>query len=198
MIKYENGQEKYIGATFYEWEENFYNDSDFYALVWDEEEQVLKTLRVGSTRFAGGEHVVCDATEESKEKALAYLNSLVSKEAIRVATFKNYKNSIQFGDDVIIVGGRKVPVNTTGRVGGIYNNPYDPENHKVKLELASGEVVYTYKNNIQRVLHEADHKAIEEQMKETTVQRVCDPKTVKSFNLQGFQPVREMPKWYQN
>ncbi len=55
----------YIGATLTDREENWHDDSDFYAIVWDEAEQTTRRVEWGTTRFAmTGCSCRCDATPE--------------------------------------------------------------------------------------------------------------------------------------
>ena len=49
-----NGKEIYKGCVISLWERNGYNDSDFYASVWDEETKSIKEYEYDTTRFAGG------------------------------------------------------------------------------------------------------------------------------------------------
>lgn len=61
---------EYEGAVLGEWERNGYNDSDFLAAVWDEDEQKVKTIEWGTTRFPTYHNrCVVDATDEVKAKA---------------------------------------------------------------------------------------------------------------------------------
>lgn len=61
---------KYEGAVLGEWENNGYNDSDFKAAVWNEEDQKVEVIEWGTTRFPTY-HNGCkvDATDEVRAKA---------------------------------------------------------------------------------------------------------------------------------
>lgn len=64
---------KYVGAVLETRERNGYDDSDFYAVVWDEAEQRVKEVEYGSTRFwTYPNYAKVDATDEVKAKARAY------------------------------------------------------------------------------------------------------------------------------
>jgi len=65
--------DRYHGLVIREYERNSYNDSDFYAVVWDEEKQEPRHIQWGTTRawtYACG--CVVDATPEVLEKYNAW------------------------------------------------------------------------------------------------------------------------------
>lgn len=111
--KYESYvKESYVGATLGEYERNGRDDSDFYAIVWDEEKQKVRSFEYNSTRYAGGGNCVVDATPEVLAKAKAYYKPLVA-ENIRKASEIEAKK-IHKGDRVRVVKGRKVKIGTEG------------------------------------------------------------------------------------
>lgn len=61
------------GATLSLREANGYNDSDFYALVWNAEKGAPEEINYDTTRFAGGGSAFVDATDEVKAAYAAYL-----------------------------------------------------------------------------------------------------------------------------
>jgi hypothetical protein len=64
---------QYQGCVLDTYERNGYDDSDFYATVWDEQSQSVKTIEYATTRgwtYCNGASV--DATSEVIEKALQY------------------------------------------------------------------------------------------------------------------------------
>jgi hypothetical protein len=67
-------QESYVGCVLATREENYYDDSDYYAVVWDEEHQRITRIDYDTTRFAGGGSASIDATDEVKEKAAKYIH----------------------------------------------------------------------------------------------------------------------------
>ena len=94
----------YDGAVLATRERNYYNDSDFYAIVWDEEKQVVKSVEYATTRFGGGGDAGVDATPEVIEKAKAYFAPLIAKNTIdadqagyekRVKEFKTFHTGTQ-------------------------------------------------------------------------------------------------------
>lgn len=46
----ETNEETYFGCVMELGEHNYYDDSDFYAIVWDEEEQTFKSVEYATTR----------------------------------------------------------------------------------------------------------------------------------------------------
>lgn len=64
MAIYKNGVESYKGCVLAEYENNGYNDSDFYAIVWDYETSRLKSIMFGTTRAGGDWGCSVDATPE--------------------------------------------------------------------------------------------------------------------------------------
>jgi hypothetical protein len=64
MAIFNNGVESYKGCVLAEYEDNGYNDSDFYAIVWDYENNRLKSVLFGTTRAGGNWGCSVDATPE--------------------------------------------------------------------------------------------------------------------------------------
>jgi len=64
MAIYMNGVESYKGCVLAEYENNGYNDSDFFAVVWDYETSSLKSVMFGTTRAGGNWGCSIDATPE--------------------------------------------------------------------------------------------------------------------------------------
>jgi len=88
-IDFQNGKqyggevtEEYKGAVLATREKNYYDDSDFYAVVWDEESQRVKSVNYASTRYGGGGDATVDATPEVLEKAKAFLAPIITRAAI--------------------------------------------------------------------------------------------------------------------
>lgn len=66
-------QISYEGCVLETRERNLYDDSDFYALVWDETEQRVKSVEYATTRgWTYPNHADVDATPEVRAKAEAY------------------------------------------------------------------------------------------------------------------------------
>tara|TARA_B100001057_G_scaffold279643_1_gene280006 strand:- start:426 stop:1046 length:621 start_codon:yes stop_codon:yes gene_type:complete len=80
-------KETYVGRVLETYEENGYNDSDFYAIVWDDETESILHKQFATTRFySNGYGAKIDATPEIIEKATAerktrFLKSAIEKDA---------------------------------------------------------------------------------------------------------------------
>jgi len=77
---YENGKEtgtrvEYAGCVLATRERNYYDDSDFYAVVWDEATQNIKEVEYDTTRCGGGGTADVDATPEVCAKVEAVLKA---------------------------------------------------------------------------------------------------------------------------
>ena len=135
----------YNGCVLNIWEHSGAWDSDFYADVWDEKTKKVITIEYGTTRFACNSYAEVDITKNNYIKAMKYLTRLKYFNII-----KKDKDTIKQGDEVEVVKGRKVKIGTKGKVIGIYNNPYQRYNNKIRLLLSNDEKVYTYENNLKK------------------------------------------------
>ena len=134
----------YEGAVLYKGERNYHDDSDYYALVWDESEGVGKIVEYDTTRYAGGGTAKVDATDEVREKYATYMfpkikesviNSLVA-DATEVSKYK----------EVEVIRGRKLPIGTVGIVFWRGSTRYG---ESVGIELPNGERVFTSLINVE-------------------------------------------------
>lgn len=73
----------YVGAVLDTYEVNGYDDSDWYAIVWDDEKKIVTTVRYDTTAFASMGRADVDATEESKRKATAYATKVIYDNLIK-------------------------------------------------------------------------------------------------------------------
>lgn len=107
-----NNEIVYKEAVLADREENHYDDSDFYAVVWDEDGQKCKRVDYNTTRFAGGGGCLVDATEEVKQKAQKWLENYWFDRLL----YRAKENSIipDVGKRVRVVKGRKVSHGTEG------------------------------------------------------------------------------------
>jgi hypothetical protein len=66
-------EESYTGCVLKTGEHNYYDDSDFYALVWNEEKQRVVEIQYATTRgWTYHNTAVVDATDEVRAKAAAW------------------------------------------------------------------------------------------------------------------------------
>ena len=150
------------GAVLETRERNGYDDSDFYAVVWDEAEGKVRTVEYASTRFwtyHNGAKV--DATDEAKAKAAAWIvehrGPLYARYAVEDA--EAAARELVKGCRARVVKGRKVPVGTEGVVIWMGNGNWGP---RVGIKDAAGEAHWTAADNVERIDAEpVDAEAIE-------------------------------------
>lgn len=139
----------YVGAVLATGEMNGYDDSDFYAIVWDEAEGRVKRITYGTTRFwtyPNNAHV--DATPEVMEKAARYLAKGLLAQAVgeaKAIARRVLTASPSLGEDAVVFKGRKVKKGTVGRVFWSGHGNYGP---RIGLELLNGDKVYTATTNV--------------------------------------------------
>ena len=130
-------KETYVGRVLETYEENGYNDSDFYAVVWDDETNSLIHTQFATTRFySNGYGAKIDATPEIVEKATAERKNRFLKSAIENDEEK--AKTITKGKMVEINRGRK----NRGIIGEVFwvGNPekfsyYAKEHRSVGIKL---------------------------------------------------------------
>jgi hypothetical protein len=82
-----NPIESWTGCVLWTGEHNWHDDSDFYAVVWDEEAGQTREIEYASTRgWTYHNYAVVDASDEVQAKATAYLAKIrAENEAFRRA-----------------------------------------------------------------------------------------------------------------
>lgn len=80
-IKSSSG-ETFIGCVVAKGERNSYDDSDFYAIVWNDDTNRFESHMYASTRFGGGDIVTIDASDELKQKYYDHLEYKYRKERV--------------------------------------------------------------------------------------------------------------------
>ena len=130
-------KETYVGRVLETYEENGYNDSDFYAVVWDDETNSLIHKQFATTRFySNGYGAKIDATPEIIEKATAERKTRFLKSAIEKD--EETAKTVAKGKMVEINRGRK----NRGIIGEVFwvGNPekfsyYAKEHRSVGIKL---------------------------------------------------------------
>jgi hypothetical protein len=130
-------KESYVGRVLETYEENGYNDSDFYAVVWDDETNSLIHKQFATTRFySNGYGAKIDATPEIIEKATAERKTRFLKSAIEKD--EETAKTVAKGKMVEINRGRK----NRGIIGEVFwvGNPekfsyYAKEHRSVGIKL---------------------------------------------------------------
>lgn len=101
-----------LGVT----ENNGYHDSDFFAIVWDNEQNCVRTIEDGTTRaYAPSKYHRPDASIEVLEKARAWWASEIGPKKAKEALLAR-ANAIEIGSIVKVVKGRKIPKGMVGEV----------------------------------------------------------------------------------
>ena len=128
MSIFTNGVESYKGCVLSEYENNGYNDSDFFAIVWDVENQCIKTVMYGTTRGAGSYGCLIDATPEIR--ALAESARQKAEETYQIKKDVQIAKLAEKGKTVVIHGfkrGKKASLNgLQGEVFWVGVNKFAP------------------------------------------------------------------------
>ena len=134
---YGNAVPKYEGCVLSTYEHNGYEDSDWYAVVWDEETQCVTEVEYDTTRAAGGGWAKIDATPEVLLKVYRYYKN-IGKSLFDKRTNQEQAKKVRKGDTVTVIRGRKVPKGTTGIVfwvGKKYNYYSHHDEDRVGIEV---------------------------------------------------------------
>ncbi len=153
MSIFREGVESYKGCVLAEYENNGYHDSDFFAVVWDTEEQCIKTVMFGTTRGGGSWGCHIDATPEVLALAQAVKQKAQDdyqiKQALQIAKIADK------GKTVVIHGfkrGKKVPLNgLQGEIFWIGANKFAPHYEKYSRSIGvkiGNERVFVTNENI--------------------------------------------------
>lgn len=144
---------QFVGCVIDTFERNGYEDSDFYAVCWDEEQGRVVTIEYDTTRCPAGGTAEIDATEDVIRKVYHYYKKDATK------TFDKYDNiriakAISIGDEVVVVKGRKVAKGTIGKVfwiGDCYNRFSYRSELRIGIQVGEERVFlpygYVVKNN---------------------------------------------------
>lgn len=139
---------RYEGCVLNTWEHNTYEDSDWYALVWDREEGRTKTINYDTTRAGTSGWAEIDATPDVLREAYRYYKADCRKKFDEYWNPTNAKK-IRKGDTVRIVKGYKVKKGTEATVfwAGTRYNPYSRmEEERLGIEV-DGERVFISARN---------------------------------------------------
>lgn len=171
-------KESYVGRVLETYEENGYHDSDFYAVVWDDETESIIHKQYATTRFySNGYGAKIDATPEVIAKATAERKARFLKSAIEKD--EETAKTVAKGKMVEINRGRK----NRGIIGEVFwvGNPekfsyYSKEHRSVGIKLDDERddngkfknIVFAYDYNCDVInfeSHLTDTKELEETAK---------------------------------
>ena len=144
----------YKGAVLMTFERNGYDDSDFFAVVYDEASDSIKHVEYASTRgWTYMDSATVDATEETKAKARQVVYRWTLAEIAAAAA--NAAEEATKGKTVRVVKGRKVPVGTEGTVvwrdTDNYKSSQWKTHYRVGVKDADGKVHFTSEDNVKVV-----------------------------------------------
>jgi len=139
-------KKSYEGCVLGTYERNGYNDSDFFAIVWDEESQTVKHVEYATTRgWTYPNSASVDATPETIEKARCFQEKVIYKQIRQEAQRKALEPVL--GKVVVVVRGRKVPVGTEGEIS--WQGAGFRGTSRVGIRLLNGTMVFTAMSNVE-------------------------------------------------
>jgi hypothetical protein len=157
-----------LGEEFYEithaghvlrlGEYNWHDDSDFYALVWDEEAGRPREVTYASTRgWTYNNGAAVDATPEVRAAYDAYRARVIAENAAAAEAVQARVPYV--GRHVTVTEGRKVPVGTEGTIFWYGPDKYARRQYRVfddgragyrvGLKTADGEKFFTAATNVE-------------------------------------------------
>jgi len=137
--------ETFRGCVISEREMNGYDDSDFYAMVWDESLGKFREIEYATTR---GWTYLNGCTIDATPEVAARWEALKAAQAAR---FRELQAAFEaklpkVGREVRVVKGRKVPVGTSGRVFWTGASRFG---ERVGIETVSGDRVFLAASNVE-------------------------------------------------
>ncbi len=142
---------QYEGCVLSTYEHNGYEDSDFYAVCWDDKKQVVVEVEYDTTRCGAGGEAEIDATDEVLRKAYRYYWKL-GRSLFDGRTNIEQAKAFGKGDTVVVIRGRKVPKGTVGQVfwiGDCYNQYSYRTEKRVGIEV-DGQRVFLPAEYVER------------------------------------------------
>lgn len=140
---YGKTEPEYVGCVLDNYEHNGYNDSDWYAICWDEEQQKVTHVEYDTTRAGGGGYAKVDATMDVIRKVYRYYKEIARKSFDSTWNQEQAKK-VRLEDTVRIIRGRKVKKGTIGKVfwiGKSFNYYSGRAEERVGIEV-NGERVF--------------------------------------------------------
>lgn len=140
---YGKTEPEYTGCVLYTYERNGYQDSDWYAVCWDDDKSEIVVVNYDTTRAGGGGWAKIDATDEVIRKAYRYYFGISRYEFDQLWNERQAK-SIKVGDKLKVVRGRKISKGSVGKCfwkGSRYNYYSHREEERVGIEF-DGERIF--------------------------------------------------------
>jgi len=176
-IFYGGKEEKYAGCVLNMYEHNGAWDSDYYAVVWDDDSKSVKEVCYDTTRFpSNGSYAEIDCSDATIRKTYRYFFNK-ARQMFDENVNESFAKEVFKNDKVVVVKGRKIPKGTIGRVfwvGLSYNRYSHCKEKRVGIELENGDKVFvpydyvevigwesrilTGKNRIQKIRNMAENE----------------------------------------
>ncbi|MGE4526573.1 MAG: hypothetical protein AB7D24_11890 [Sphaerochaeta sp.] len=157
-MNYKNGSENgfmettHDGLVISTGEHNWYDDSDFFAIVWNPEKQVEEEITYATTRFPTyGNYAEVDFDKEKYGADYERFNRICSFVSYMESTYSLFGNKSDKGKLVEVVKGRKVPIGTIGTIFSVKRNDYSEYNACVMIKTEDGKYLNTYLFNLKPV-----------------------------------------------
>lgn len=134
-VIFSDGVEAYSGRVLETYERNGYNDSDFIAIVWDDEKQGMKEVEYDTTRCGGYGSAIVDATPDIIRKAhriMYWFNLCRIKRRVAEAALEPAKGKL-----VRVERGRKYK-GLTGKIFWIGVNQFKRDSYNAGIESDDG------------------------------------------------------------
>lgn len=145
----------YEGCVISLGEHNYYQDSDFYAIVWDPELKCTREVEYATTRAGcDGYHAWVDFDKEKYGKEYDYYQRKMQfhGEADSMFLLRSMSPIMgaypDKGKRVEVCKGRKVPIGTQGIIFSVKDNPYDNNNQLIMIKTDDGKYLRTYMRNV--------------------------------------------------
>lgn len=147
-------EETFKGCVIRIFEKNGYDDSDFFATVWNEEKQQFENIEYSTTRaWCYPNNAIVDATPEIQTKWDIMCRE--SEQKRRKAMIENEKHIPRIGKNVQVVKGRKVPIGTIGTIIREYKTHYG-RNESLSILIKTNDNVeyWTNVNNVKTIIRD--------------------------------------------
>lgn len=173
-----DGTVTYEGAVLDRWEHNGYDDSDFYAAVWDGS-KVAKVM-YDTTRFGGGGNAKVDATPEVEALAREWITDRIVER--HIATANDAALRVYNGDIVRSLTTRGKACGAVGEVRWVGPDQFRSTRHHIYYRVGikvdgQNKLVYV---NMDRVALVAP-KPVNVAQVEAQSRAWCDSRTVQSL-----------------
>jgi hypothetical protein len=152
-----DGVEKYKGAVLAMYERNGYHDSDFFAVVWNQDSQSVIGVEYGTTRFGNGGYADVDATPEVIDLAKQYKKTVETRHENQLQALRNKLMAPGITVQVKLSRGKNKHLD--GSLGTVFwvGNGYAKHSIRVGVEV-SGERIFVDSKNLLAI---EDGKAVE-------------------------------------